>query len=220
MSVELFIFDIAGTTVRDDGFVHRAFMATASEIGITPTDAWVRSRMGVHKLQVLEELLRMNERDTSAAPVLARRFEEHIAAELSRRPAEPLPGALECLSALRSAGVRVAFNTGFSAPTTRLVLGSVGWGELPWVSSDMVARGRPAPDMINEAMRRAGVTDPLRVGVAGDTPSDLQAGTAAGCALVIGVGHGTHSLDDLSRHPHTHLLPDLSDVEGLARGAL
>ena len=51
--------------------------------------------------------------------------------------------------------------------------------------------------------------------MAGDTPSDLGAGTAAGCGFVVGVGHGTHSLDELAAHPHTHLLPDLDGLTGV-----
>lgn len=220
MPIELFIFDIAGTTVRDDGFVHRAFLATAGEIGLRPDDGWVRSKMGVHKQQVLEELLRMNERNTADAPALARRFEEHIALQLRQSPPQPLPGVPECLAALDRASVRIAFNTGFSAATTRPLLAALGWAERTWVSSDQVARGRPAPDMILESMRRTGISDASRVGIAGDTPSDLLAGTAANCRLVIGVGHGTHTLDQLAPHPHTHLLPDLSRVPELVHGAV
>ncbi len=218
MRIDLFIFDLAGTTVRDDGFVHRAFMATAAEIGVRPSDAWVRSKMGVHKQQVLAELLRMNERDTAAAPALAQRFEQHIGSQLSQSPPEPLPGVEACIAALDDSGVKVGFNTGFSAATTLPLLTALGWVERPWVSSDQVARGRPAPDMIFEAMRRTGVTDAGRVGVAGDTPSDLLAGTAAGCGLVIGVGHGTHTLDELSMHPHTQLLPTLDGLMELMHG--
>lgn len=220
MSIQLFIFDIAGTTVRDDGFVHRAFMATAEEIGIRPDDAWVRSKMGVHKRQVLEELLRMNERSTTDAPELAHRFEQHIALQLRHSPPQPLPSTRECFDKLDAAGIRIGFNTGFSAATTQPLLAALGWAERTWVSSDQVARGRPAPDLILEAMRRAGVSDSRQVGVAGDTPSDLLAGTAAGCRLVIGVGHGTHSLEQLAPHPHTHLLPDLSRIPELAHGAV
>jgi phosphoglycolate phosphatase-like HAD superfamily hydrolase len=58
-------------------------------------------------------------------------------------------------------------------------------------------------------MRRCGRSDPARVGIAGDTPSDLAAGTAAACRLVVGVGCGTHQLAELEPHPHSHLLPDL-----------
>lgn len=220
MAIDLFIFDLAGTTVRDDGFVHRAFLATAEEIGLRPDDEWVRSRMGVHKQQVLEELLRMNGRDAGAATAVARRFEEHVETQLRQRPPRALPGAAEAIAALEDLGVRVAFNTGFSAATTRPLLEALGWADRLWVSSDQVARGRPAPDIVLETMRRAEVRGASRVGLAGDTPADLGAGAAAGCALVIGVGHGTHTLDELRHSPHTHLLATCDGIPGIVRGTL
>jgi phosphoglycolate phosphatase-like HAD superfamily hydrolase len=64
-------------------------------------------------------------------------------------------------------------------------------------------------------MRLCGVTDATRVGVAGDTPADLQAGTNAGCRIVLGVGHGTHTLSELTAAPHTHLLPTLAGLPEL-----
>jgi beta-phosphoglucomutase-like phosphatase (HAD superfamily) len=84
------------------------------------------------------------------------------------------------------------------------------------VASDEVAHGRPAPDLIYEAMRRAGADDPGRVGVCGDTPSDLEAGHAAGCSMIVGVGHGTHTLEELAAHKHTHLFEDLMGLARLA----
>lgn len=220
MRIELFIFDLAGTAVRDDGFVHRAFMSTAAEIGLSPDEAWVRSKMGVHKQQVLAELLRIHGRDPEGAASLARRFEDHIVRQLEQSPPEPLPGVQACIAALDDMGIGLAFNTGFSAATTLPLLRALGWADRLWVSSDQVERGRPAPDIVFETMRRAGVLDAQRVGLAGDTPADLGAGWSAGCRLVIGVGHGTHSLDELRRSPHTHLLANCDGIPEIARGTL
>ena len=76
-------------------------------------------------------------------------------------------------------------------------------------------RGRPFPDMIHEAMRRTGVHESWRVAKVGDTPSDLQEGAAAGCALIIGVTAGTHSASLLRVHPHTHLVETVAAVPAI-----
>ena len=72
-------------------------------------------------------------------------------------------------------------------------------------------------------MQRVGVVDPQRVVKVGDTPSDLQEGSRAGCRWVVGVTAGTHSLAQLIDHPHTHLIPTVAslfdDVPGLSRRA-
>lgn len=220
MPIRLFVFDIAGTTVRDDRFVARAFRAAADSLSLRPDDEWVRARMGVDKREVFREMLRLGGSDDSLAPALIAKFEEVIEAELDRSPPEPLPGAAEAIAALSSQGVRIAFTTGFSTRTANSVIRRTPWERFPVVASDAVARGRPAPDLIEEAMRRSGITDARQVAVAGDTPSDLQAGRAAGCGLIIGVGHGSHTLDELRPHPHTHLMQDLSGLMEVVRGAV
>lgn len=118
---------------------------------------------------------------------------------------------MDAFEALARSGIRFGFTTGFSQTTARPLLDALGWPTSILATSDMVSHGRPAPDLIRLGMRQAACALPARVGIAGDTPSDLQAGAAAGCALIIGVGHGSHTLAELAPHPHTHLLPDLSN---------
>lgn len=46
----------------------------------------------------------------------------------------------------------------------------------------------------------------------GDTVSDLQEGSAAGCRYVIGITTGAYSAQELSKENHTHLVERLRDV--------
>ena len=46
----------------------------------------------------------------------------------------------------------------------------------------------------------------------GDTPSDLEEGAAARCGLIVGVTNGSHTTDQLKRHPHTHLIAHLGQL--------
>ena len=71
-------------------------------------------------------------------------------------------------------------------------------------------------------MRRFGVTDPAHVAKIGDTPADLLEGTNAQCGLVVGVTEGTHTREELTPHPHTHLIANVAALPALLRelGAL
>ena len=210
--VDLFVFDIAGTTVRDDGVVLRSFRAVLDRHGLERDDQWVRERMGWNKIGVFSEALSLNGRGREFGALLAEEFTAEIRRSMDKTPPAPLAGAALSLNSLAHHGVRTAFNTGYSASLAEEIVKRMGWTADAIVGSDLVARGRPAPDMIQLAMQRTGVTDARRVGVVGDTPSDLAAGMAAGCGFVIGVGHGTFSLQELAKHPHTHLLPDLTTL--------
>lgn len=213
--VDLFVFDLAGTVVVDDDHVLRSFLATAAAFDLEVAPGEWQGHMGWHKQRVFETLLEAAGRDRSPAAEMATRFEDEFAALVDREPLRPTPGAGAALHALDAAGVAVAFNTGFTRRTADVVLSAMSWRRWPSVASDEVEAGRPAPDMLHAAMARCGVTDPRRLGCAGDTPADLAAGVAAGAAMVVGLGCGTHTLEQLRDRPHTHLLADLTTLPEL-----
>jgi phosphonatase-like hydrolase len=132
-----------------------------------------------------------------------------------------MPGAESLFLDLRRRGIRVALDTGFSQDIVEALMGRLGWEVVRTldaiVCSDEVANGRPSPDLVFEAMRRVGVNDVRRVAKVGDTPSDLEEGAAAGCGWVIGITHGTHSREQLRRHPHTHIVESLNEVGEVLR---
>ena len=65
------------------------------------------------------------------------------------------------------------------------------------VGSNEIRRGRPAPDLIHEAMRRLSLGEPAAVAYAGDTPGDIASGVAAGCGHVYGLTCGAHDRGEL-----------------------
>ena len=216
--IDLFVFDLAGTTVIDDDRVLRSFVATAKSFDIDVDAARLRSQMGWHKTKVFASLLEERSLDTVLAQAMAERFELEFAELAEREPLCETSGAGKVLAALEAGGVQVAFNTGFSRKTADTVLDAMGWQGWPSVASNEVSAGRPAPDLIQKAMEQCGVDDPSRVGVAGDTPSDLLAGAAANTALNIGVGSGVYTLSQLSEYAHTHLLDDLTTLPEIVFG--
>ena len=113
-------------------------------------------------------------------------------------------------------------DTGFGRPVTDAVLARLGWGAGgavdATVTSDDVANGRPAPDMVFRAMQLTGIRDVKRVVKVGDTPADLLEGTAAGCGLVVGITSGSHTAEELRGHPHSVLVESVREVPGLLEG--
>lgn len=215
-NLQLVIFDIAGTSVKDTGFVEHAFLSVSDRHELGLDAAWIKPRMGVHKLAVMREALEHSGKLGTIEPEqLSVEFEVAIDEQVESGSAPALPGFIELFKDLKVAGVKVAFTTGFSRKTAETVLKGAGIDYETLVASDEVDNGRPAPDIVLEAMRRAGVEDPNRVAVVGDTPSDLCSGMNSKAALAIGVGHGTHELSDLVGHPHTHLAADMNTLRSI-----
>ena len=55
--IKLIVFDIAGTTVRDNDEVLHCFRAACRQTGITAPDMRLNALMGVSKLEVFKGLI-------------------------------------------------------------------------------------------------------------------------------------------------------------------
>jgi phosphonatase-like hydrolase len=210
--------DMAGTTVRDDGTVLEAFSAAIATQGL-PVAAYhqamtdVRSSMGQSKIEVFRRILG----DEAAARKANEAFEDHYAAAVRSGAVAPMPGAVEAITALREAGVRVCLATGFSPATRDAIIERLGWGDL----ADLVlspadagywGRGRPWPDIPLTALLRLRGGAVSELAVAGDTASDVESGLRAGAAVVAGVLTGAGSRADLERAGAPLILDSIADL--------
>jgi len=218
-SPELVVLDIAGTTVDEGQHVYRVLGETAKAHGASPSQADIARWHGSAKHEALRALLTARDGtppgDEELRTVVAD-FRTRLITAYAEHPPQPLPGVPEALAALRTAGIRLALNTGFDRDITDSLLNALGWQgdsvvDVVVCGSD-VQTGRPAPFMIFRAMEALGVTDVARVVVVGDTPRDLQAGTNSGAGVVVGVLTGASDADELGEHRHTHLLSSAADL--------
>jgi phosphonatase-like hydrolase len=218
--IALVCFDMAGTTVVDDGQVPRAFTAALAEHGIALGEGDIRNVRGASKRQAILDLLPEGPDRAAKAERALATFREQLAA-LYRGTVREIPGAAEVFRWLRERGVRVALNTGFDRETAQMLLGALGWNDGAVdavVCGDDVARGRPAPDMIFRCMKLVGVARAESVANVGDTMLDLQAGHKAKVAWNIGVLTGAHERALMAAQPHTHLLGSVAGLPGLFPG--
>jgi phosphonatase-like hydrolase len=220
-NIELVVFDLAGTTVKDNFDVPRVLQRALVDLGgVNISLQQATDLMGIPKPVAIKKLL-VDGGLTS--------IKEEFVEEIHRYFVESMidfyrydvsvgekKGVSETFAALRKAGVKVVVDTGFDRDITDVLLKRLGWhakGLLDAsVTSDEVENGRPAPDMIFEAMKRTGITDVKRVAKVGDTASDMQEGTNAGCSFVIGITTGAYTADQLKKEPYTHLAEDVEEV--------
>lgn len=231
-SIQLVVFDMAGTTVRDQSEVENCFHRAAVESGLHASQQRIKDMQGLPKLIVVQTL--WAEAIGEDHPDIALRVSDTYRLfrdilEHHYRTAEvvPVPGTLETFAWLRSQGIKIALTTGFYRAVTDIILQRLGWHQgldAHYMAHDASAiidlsltpdetgKGRPHPDMILMAMAKLGIADPLKVAKLGDTPSDLQAGHLAGVALNIGITSGTHTAEALSAHPHHLLMDSVADL--------
>lgn len=225
MKIKLVVFDIAGTTLKDDADVVANNFTKALQLsGLHIENEEMNKVMGYRKIDAITMILKEHKIDFSKELVdhIHQTFLDLINEHYKTSPIEEIEGASDVFKSLKSAGIKAAINTGFSRSTTDIIIDRMGWIENNLidmsVSSDEVEEGRPFPFMIESIKKEFGISDPKEVAKVGDTPSDLLEGNNADCGLNIGVLYGTHTKKELEDYPHDFLIEDISEVKSLVLG--
>lgn len=228
MKPQLVVFDLAGTTVKDNQDVPRTLQQSLATHEITVPIASASRLMGIPKPVAIKALIKES---NPSQPVEEKMVDEihrtFISSMIRFYEEDPTVdekvGVSEILSLLKSNGVKVVMDTGFDRATTDPLIKRMKWLDKNLidgsVTSDEVTNGRPFPDMIYHAMKLTHVTDCKQVAKVGDTQSDMLEGTNAGCGWVIGVTTGAYSRQELIKEPHTHLIEqvlELKEIFGLS----
>jgi phosphonatase-like hydrolase len=219
MRIKLAVFDIAGTTVLDNGFVAdafvNAFVMNGYDISLEDTHPY----MGVKKIVAVRTMLERLEADFTNADVeeIHNDFvNEMIDFYEYDSSVKPFDDTEDVFRQLKEKGIRIALNTGFPKTIADAIVHRFQWKEKnlldDYIASDEVENGRPASLMIEQLMFRAGIDDPMLVAKIGDTSVDIEEGLNAGCRYVIGVTTGTGSKDELQQYQPTHIVNSLSEI--------
>jgi phosphoglycolate phosphatase len=125
-----------------------------------------------------------------------------------------LPGAVEVMTALRAAGIKVCLLTGFSSATRDALIDALDWRPLIdlALSPADAGRGRPWPDLPLTALLRLGGGAVTELAGVGDTTSDVESGVRAGAGVVAGVLTGATYRKDSERAGATHVLDSVAGL--------
>lgn len=233
LPIRLVVFDMAGTTIVDQNEVLHCFTEACHKAGITAAPERLNALMGVSKLEVFQLLWREQLGPDTPVEIIAEKsrdafqtFRTILEIYYQTHPVNPTEGALEVFKWLRDRDIKIALNTGFYRVVTNIILDKLGWlagldahyigGKDAVIqlsiTSDEVPQGRPAPYMIQRAMKTFGIEDPKQVLKIGDTPVDLAEGRNAGCFASLAVVNGTHTREALEALDNDGLLNSLLEL--------
>lgn len=226
MITRLAVFDMAGTTVKDNGNVADSFLSAFHAHGIGLSRTEVQAVMGYRKIEAIEMLLRDVDMEKSIDKSLIHAIHEdfeRIMLEhyMTDQELAPLPFAEELFQWLQARGVLVALNTGFTRNITEGILYRLSWKGNPLINgvicSDEVPEGRPAPFMIRSLMERFNIADPATVIKVGDTEVDILEGRNASCGLVISISTGAYTSEQLGKLGPDLVISSLSELPAYIR---
>jgi HAD superfamily hydrolase (TIGR01509 family) len=198
MSVAAVVFDLDGVLIDSEQVWDDARRELVAERGGTWTEDATHAMMGMSSLEwsryMHEELgLDLEPQEISAAVV--EKLEQ-----LYRRELPLLPGAREAVRALAA-----RWPLGLASSSNReiidLVLELAGLSDAfaVTVSSEEVARGKPAPDVYLEAARRLDVA-PEACAAVEDSTNGLRSAAAAGMIVIALPNAGFPPADDALQH--------------------
>ena len=221
-SIELVVFDIAGTTVRDNGSVADAFIAAFRDFGFEMPRDEVKKVMGFRKMDAITLLLGKfapaHKDDEQLIDRIHIRFiDTMIAFYRDDQDLAPFPHAERLFASLHERGIKVALNTGFTRSITDAILHRLRWDDRSTlidrtICSDEVPFGRPHPDMIKTLVRDLEISSADRVLKVGDTEVDVEEGRNAGCGIVVSVTTGAYTRGQLEPHKPDFIIDDLSEL--------
>jgi HAD superfamily hydrolase (TIGR01509 family) len=176
------VFDLDGVLVDSETAWDEARRDLVRERGGTWRPEATRAMMGMSSVEWSRYL-----RDELGVAMAPEAISEWVVADLERRYRERLPLFPGATEAVARVGERWPLGLASSAnrPIIDLVLAESGMAArfTATVSSEEVARGKPAPDVYLEAARRLAV-DPARCVAVEDSSNGLRAAAAAGMKVI------------------------------------
>lgn len=229
-NIQLVVFNIAGTTVKDDGNVAEAFKYALHQFGYSIPLNEIKLVMG-YKISVAISMLLEKfypvEKENNPGHIedIYSVFSEIMVSFYETNTAlQPVNNAEYVFSQLQSHDIKVALNTGFSKKITDTILKRFGWNRTNLVdfviSSDEVENGRPSAEMIQAIMNATGITDAAFVAKVGDTEVDILEGRNAACGLVVGISTGINTRNQLISFTPDAVIDDISELPLILNSAV
>ncbi|WGQ08304.1 beta-phosphoglucomutase [Pedobacter gandavensis] len=187
------IFDLDGVLVDTAVYHYKAWKALANSLGFDFTELQNEQLKGVNRMRSLDMILQWGgvEQSASEKEALAAKKNEQYVAMISKMTVqEVLPGALELLTALKAAGIKIAL--GSASKNSSLILERTELAHFfdAIVDGNSVTTSKPDPEVFLKAAELLNTAKENCV-VFEDAAAGVQAAIAADM-MVVGIGKAEH----------------------------
>jgi phosphonatase-like hydrolase len=226
-SIEIILFDMAGTTVNDaamgKSMVVDALIRSFNTIGLSVTETEVMENRGKPKRATISEILHHHTK-SGFPSILPKDAADAVYSEFLSRlregihALEEMNGASDLFRHLKSRGINIGVGSGFPTEIVEGIVDRLGWREKNLIdyvaSAESVGAGRPDPKMIFDIMGKFSVKDPQNVVKVGDTEVDILEGKNAG-TWTVGVLSGTQPRKRLAALQPDFLVENIRSIADL-----
>lgn len=190
------ILDVDGTLIDSNAAHAHSWESAFGEHGLHVPYEHIFQAVGMGGDNFLPAVVSI-EKDTELGKTLSQRQTE-IFKERYLGQVKPFPGARELVQTMHDRGLKLLVASSGKEDEVKALLGIIGVMELIDVltSASDVQKSKPAPDPIQTALEKAGLS-PDAVLMLGDTPYDIESAQKAG-VRTIAVRCGGHDDKELS----------------------
>lgn len=210
-AIKLVVFDMAGTTINENNVVYKTIHETLLKEGYSIDLAFVLKHCaGKEKFTAIDHVLDLIDPTNKTFTLVSQIFEQFkkkLVEAYENIHVSTFDNVESTFKALKERNIKIALNTGYDKPTATHLLHKLNWAEGnefdTLVTADDVKNGRPFPDMIQLAMQKNGIENPIHVAKVGDSIIDIEEGKNAKCQYSIGITTGAQFRETLEEaHPH------------------
>ncbi len=217
--IKMVIFDMAGTTIEEDNLVYKMVQKALRDFDCSADLNTVLSiAAGKEKRQALQNVyqhIRGEAPEEALLYQIYRHFEELLETAYDEHELKLFDGVLGVLESLKERGITRIFNTGYTEDVAEKILQKVDIKEgreiEELITADMVPHSRPAPDMIQLAMKNWQCT-PDQVIKIGDSKVDIEEGKNAGVRFTIGITTGAQQREELAEAEPDFIIDSIEDL--------
>lgn len=222
-TIQMVVFDMAGTTVNEDNLVYKTVRQVINEQGYNVSlDDVLAYGAGKEKHQAITDILKTCASPNDVAAIADKafaNFKPALAKAYDECSVSSFGDMNRFLEELKEYGIKIALNTGYDRRTATTLLAKLNWTQGVeydvLVTADDVENGRPYPDMIFKAMKDCNITEPTAVLKAGDSEIDILEGKNAGCGLTVGVLSGAQNRQQLTAAAPDYILNNVTELRSI-----
>ncbi|UBM58107.1 HAD hydrolase-like protein [Marinilongibacter aquaticus] len=233
--IKLAVFNMTGTCVDDKKGLPSSFAQACEATGLEVPLARLASMHELPQKEAFrmlweEKLGKKNSDLEDYVDFSYQTFCEILENYYQELAVRPTMYCCETFDTLTKNNIKIALTTHIYRKAANIILKKLGW--LQGLNEDFVNIGGPSPihvsvtpsevenghsasAMIFRAMQLLSVESAAETLKIGDTPNDLQAGKEAGCGMVLAVGHGTYSEEQLAIYPNMGILKHLGELPAI-----
>jgi HAD superfamily hydrolase (TIGR01509 family) len=182
--IQAVIFDLDGLMVRSEPLSMKAWQKLLAKFGYSLDEEDFPELIGIDGDSTVQRLRQGRSFALSNEEILDLHYRHWIA--IAKEEIQPVQGLFDLIEAFRARGLKMGVASNSRSDYVHTVLDTIGLnGHFSCVvTSDQVARGKPAPDVYEVAAECLGVRSETCLALE-DSPSGLQAALNAGMRCVV-----------------------------------